>query len=505
MPATQFPIQNAPSAHELWNGIGGHFDSLGQIINEFLDNSISDFIAHPSAAQNIAITLDELDHEGDVRITIEDTGSGITDLDSAFTLGSQNSQETPLNEHGFGMKHALATANPSNDAWTICTRTADDVEQETHKTIEAPYAIDAFAGTIHPNCWPGQFNGTGTLIQFVCKQDMFRTLGRGIKGGAKSFQTLADILFEDLGFVYSDVISNGTASISLTVKQKGQSPFTKQVGALTPDWDGFISPGSGTENVDLGNGLVTIDYEFGRMNEKTRREPFNNDTARKYYLKSMSSSGVELRINGRMISHNLFKEIWGIEKHNSYNYLLVKINLKSDDRDALPKTKTSKNGFRKGDPRLEALFHWIRSNLKEPQKDVSLSEHETDLFEELKKLKLQFDPNPGKVIDTEMSVFTTTGNPKDRQRVDMHEKTSNGITIYEGKKGSTTSKDVYQLRMYWDGFVYDGIEPDTGILVAQAHPNSVSELIGIVNEMEDAHHHHYNFVAKTWEELGIDA
>ena len=94
----------------------------------------------------------------------------------------------------------------------------------------------------------------------------------------------------------------------------------------------------------------------------------------------MSSSGVEIRINGRVLCYNLFQEIWGIENHNSYNYLLIIINLKSQNKESLPKTKTSKNGLREGDIRLEKLYSWIRSNLSTPLKDVSLSDHETYLF-----------------------------------------------------------------------------------------------------------------------------
>ena len=32
---TTLVINNVPNADDLWAGIGGHFDNLGQIINEF--------------------------------------------------------------------------------------------------------------------------------------------------------------------------------------------------------------------------------------------------------------------------------------------------------------------------------------------------------------------------------------------------------------------------------------------------------------------------------------
>ena len=58
--------------------------------------------------------------------------------------------------------------------------------------------------------------------------------------------------------------------------------------------------------------------------------------------------------------------------------------------------------------------------------------------------------------------------------------------------------------MYWDGLVYDGIKPDKGILVASEHPNSVINLLQIVNTMCDTNGNNYNFEAKTWQDLGID-
>ena len=201
---------------------------------------------------------------------------------------------------------------------------------------------------------------------------MYRTLGKGIQGGPSAFNTLADILCEDIGFVYAGVISTGVASTTLMVEDAAQSTITRAIGAVEPDWADWLGPGKGSEVKDLGGGDVTIQYAFGRINKSPEREAFNNATTRKYYKRNMSSSGVEIRINGRMLCTNLFKEIWSIEKHNSYNYLLVSIDLKAENGDALPKTRTSKNGLREGDPKLESLFAWIRSNMHEPQKDVSL-------------------------------------------------------------------------------------------------------------------------------------
>ena len=499
-----FDIDNQPTAQELWQGIGGHFDSLGQIINEFLDNSVSDLLANNIPNRSIAVRLRELSSKGDVQIEIEDAGTGIKNLDAAFTLGDQSAGETPLNEHGFGLKHALASANPSNDSWSICTRTKDDVQKGVFKMVSAPYEISQFAGTIEKGeNWPGAWSGTGTIVRFTCKRDLFLTLGQGIQGGAKAFQTLADILFEDIGFTYAGVISNEAVCITLTTQEHGKPAEWHTVGAVEPYWSGFLAPGKGMERIDLGGAAVDVVYAFGTMNVKPDRKPFDNTTARKYYRRNMSSSGVEIRVNGRVICHNLFKEIWGKEKHNSYNYLLVTLDLRSKNNSALPKTRTSKNGFREGDPLLSSLFKWILKNLSEPKKDSSLSDHEIDLFKQLEKLWQVHNPDPNKVIKTEMPVFTSTGNTKDKVRIDLYAKTMGEVTIYEGKKDSTTSKDVYQLRMYWDGLVYDGVTPDKGVLVADSHPDSVAELIQVVNSMRDQNGVFYNLSLTTWENLGL--
>lgn len=500
----QLMINNEPKAQELWAGIGGHFDNLGQILNEFIDNSISNFAANPVNSRNVLLTIEEMDKDK-ISITVEDTGTGIKNVNDAFTLGCKSSGESPLNEHGFGLKHALASANPNNDTWVIYTRTEEDIKGNQYKKIAASYEIKGFAGVIESGQpWPGQYNGSGTIVKFECTQEMYKTIARGLRGGIRAFQTIADVLCEDLGFVYAGVIQSGGASITLEIKALDGTHLKKPIGAVTPNWGDSIKPGQGVDRYNLGGGEVDIEYRFGCINESPSRVDFDNSTTRKYYLRNMSSSGVEIRINGRVLCYNLFKEIWGIEKHNSYNYLLVTINLKSNNRDALPKTRTSKNGLREGDEKLEALYEWILKRMKEPKKDVSMSDHETDLFETLRDSKLKFNPDPNKVIETEKYVFTSTGNKKDHVRIDLYELTNGKLTIYEGKKDGTTSKDVYQLRMYWDGLIFDGVTPDDGILVAAKHPDSVKNLIQIVNTMKDANGNNYHLETKTWSELGLD-
>lgn len=494
-------LSNYPSAEELWSGIGGHFDSLGQIINEFIDNSVSNFEGNNCLHRDIFLSIKEVCEGGDVSITIEDSGTGIKDLDKAFTLGSRDAAESPLNEHGFGLKHALASVNPENNSWSISTRTQDDCDSQVFKRIKAPYKIEGFKYEICPGGqWTGSFM-TGTIVSFTCSRTMYATIARGIQGGMRGLVAIANVLHEDIGFTYSGLIKEGKANIAMIVTDAQGNTQTVRVGAVEPSYNEWYAPGEGQETVDLGGGPVEVQFQFGKINDTNDRRLFDNTTTRKYYRQNMSSSGVEIRLNGRCICSNLFKEIWGVEKHNSYNSLLVRINLKSLDREALPKTRTSKNGLREGDPRLERLFEWIRGYMTKPIKDMSQATHESDLFEKLRDNLLVYLPSP-KVVDIEKTVFNTD-NPADKVRVDLYVKSENVITIYEGKLNATTSKDVYQLRMYWDGLLYDGIRPNKGILVAKEHPASVAKIISYVNTMIDAGGQHYCFEMKTWSELNI--
>lgn len=494
-------LSNYPSAEELWSGIGGHFDSLGQIINEFIDNSVSNFEGNNCIHRQILLNIKEVAEGGDITITIEDSGTGIKDLDKAFTLGSREAAESPLNEHGFGLKHALASANPDNNDWCISTRTQNDLDSHVFKRIKAPYKIKDFKYEICPDDqWPGTFM-TGTVVAFTCSRSMYATIARGIQGGMRNLYPIANVLHEDIGFTYSGLIKENKVSITMIITDSQGNTKNYQVGAVEPSYNEWYDPGEGQEGVDLGCGQVIVQFQFGKINDKNDRRDFDNTTTRKYYRQNMSSSGVEIRINGRCICSNLFKEIWGVEKHNSYNSLLVRVNLKSQNKEALPKTRTSKNGLREGDPRLDVLFEWIRGYMSKPVKDMSQATHEIDMFEKLRDNKLAYLPDP-KVVETEKTVFNT-GNPADKVRIDLYEKVNNVVTIFEGKIDATTSKDVYQLRMYWDGLLYDGIRPNKGILIAKEHPESVANLISLVNSMLDASGQRYCLEMKKWSDFNL--
>ena len=495
---SSYQLDNLPDSNELWRGIGGYFDSLGEILCEFIDNSISNFVGHNLTVRTISITLHDLNDL--VEVTVLDSGTGIKDLNSAFTLGSRKAAESPLNEHGFGFKHALASANIDNNAWSIETCTEEDRINNQYKKISAPYLINSQKVEIIDKPWSSDVSTTGTKIKFTCTKELFKTISRGMRGQF-SFTNTIPFLIEDLGFIYSGVLKDKGVHLLVTeIDNSGKKSAPITVKPIEPEWEAYYPKLNSGEDVDLGNGKVHIDYCFGDI--------YEHSATKKYYRRNMASSGAEIRINGRILAYNLFKEIWQKEPHPSYNQFLAVINISSDDAKKLPQTKTSKNGLREGDERLAKLFTFIKEKMPEdsiPKNSSPRPEDvdELELFEQLKDLKekqLSMLGNP--IVRTQGNSFVGLN---EKIRMDMTVAIDNKFYIYEGKKDTTKLLDIYQLRMYWDGYVFDyDASPTQGVLIATQHSDSVKSILDVINNMKDAKGNNYNFVLKTWKEEGIN-
>lgn len=505
-----------PTDNDFWRGIGGHFDTFGQIICEFIDNSISNFEKYQMATRSVVITIDIVDDciigppdtrkrykkseqaSRFLKIKIEDTGTGMTDISNMFRVGDQSNKHSILNEHGFGLKHALAAANSQNDNWSVSTRTKEDLENNEYSVIKAPYKFKNLEDkkvNLSNEKWGGEFNSTGTLIEFVCTQLMFSTVNKGKRGAPNLFLQM-DYLCEDLGFIYAGIIKKGKATLTIksnTISGEHNDVFNRGVEAIEPIWAGSYEPGEGSANEDLGGGIVQIQYKFGDVKESSHH---------KYYKRNMATSGVEVRINGRLLTSNLFYEIWQLEEHPSFNKFLAIINLVSTSSKALPTTKTAKNGIKTGDEKFEKLIEWIKKVHSKPEKKASDAITEIELVEKLANRKRTYIPAPNKSVETQLKVYKVgTECPVS---IDLYVYDGYDVNIYEAKKDNADLQSLYQLLMYWDGAVDDELKPTKGILLASTFSKGVKEVMKRLNQRKDEKGEWYNFVTKTWKEEGID-
>ena len=350
-------IDNAPNGKEFFAGISGNFKDFGQTLCELIDNPISNFRAHKRRGR-VEIVLEE---QGDyVDVMVRDNGTGIENMDAALTIAARSCAESTLNEHGMGLKHALASINAGADQhWSIQTRTAEDAAHDRYQLVESPYSIGMPMYLIPGG---GDIVGeTGTVVQVRCPMHKFLTLKPVFKKNAPTFAQVVSYLQETLRYTYADLLRDEVFSIRLTAVDEDGVPNSVEIAEpLEPKWKGEYTELPPVE-ADLGYGRVTICCRYGSI-RRSKKNAF-------YYKGNMASSGAEIRINGRAIQHGLCSEIWGKALHPNQNRFIAQIDILCDQSAALPDTKSAKNGLREDDEKVAALFSWIRANIPEPVKE----------------------------------------------------------------------------------------------------------------------------------------
>lgn len=476
-------ICNMPMAEGIWKTIGSSLSDVAEAICEFIDNAVSNFRGNLgfTADPRVQVSVAKL---GDlIEVIVEDNGTGIKDLDNAFTLAGTDGQESPLNEHGFGMKHALAFMDENNCEWEVLTRTEADRAANRCAVIVPPYDFDGMKAVFEEG-WPGELGETGTQIRFTCPLEVFETLDPGQKS-KRSFEQLIEILEERLCYTYAEILRKKELRLNLCWERSGVE-YSKVLVPLLPQWEDGTLVELPDQVVDLGGGPVTISCRYGSIRP--------DHDAYLHYAGNMESSGAEIRINGRAIERGLMKTIWGRARHNAYNTFLTQINLRSEDPGALPATRTAKNGFRTEMRKALTLFKWVRANVPLPAR-ISKEHLLRSQLAERKR------GEPGVTyVEEEKRVFATE---EVNIPADLFVSRGEKVTLYECKVKNTSCLNAYQLRMYWDGCVRDGIQVEEGVLIAQNHPAEVVRLIRFLNRLTGADGRPYKLRTALWAEEGV--
>ena len=176
-------LDNTPSGFALFQAIGGHYTSPAQAIEELVDNAISSIKANGGSGEVILCLTDGGDY-------VDISGCG----------GAQ----TPLNEHGCGLKNALSYLSEEAELWLLESRTKEDAAADRYRCVSAPYAaIDRkMRAKVH------QGNGailheTGTTIRVRCSKEKFESLKPATKRAKADFRQLCGYLEEELAYTYA--------------------------------------------------------------------------------------------------------------------------------------------------------------------------------------------------------------------------------------------------------------------------------------------------------------
>ena len=485
-----FEIDNMPVAAQVWAELGSSFSNIAQPFCELMDNPLSNFCKNrgdPRIVPVIRVLVRNLSHE--VEITVEDGGTGIENLDNALTLAGQAARESVWNEHGYGLKHALAYLDANQGHWTVTTRTEEDARRGRCRQVKGPYAFGngVLRGSYHLG-WIGTLGRTGTVIRLTCPMTTFTTLN---PNGRKkmSFQELMLRLKEHLCHTYARILERGEVRIELAWED-GTARRQEVLTPLFPVWLEGTLVELPPQTYDLGGGDITLECRYGLI--RGSRENYD------HYTGNMESSGVEISINDRVIERGLMKESWGKGVHPSQNQFLVQVNLKTNCHQTLPATKTAKNGFREEHPYRRELFKWIRSTVQIPEECNDTREKR--LFKQLAE-KMRKEPDVTRVSLDERA-YGTLGL---QERIDLLVCRRGKVSIYEGKARNAKGEDLYQLMKSWNGCIVDGVPAEEGILIAKVHTDSARQMLAHARELTGLDGRPYNFRLVTWADEGIMA
>ncbi|MEE0778157.1 MAG: ATP-binding protein [Massilimicrobiota sp.] len=446
-----------PNIKNYWATLGYHFENLNQVLHEFIDNALSDYVKYPKKEKKILITFKKIGKK--VEILIEDHGNGIIDLENALTLGGMRFLESILNEHGNGIKHGLSFVDPSNTTWTILTRGKEDVLLNQYRVIKAPYSfLNMNVEICQGNCMNG--SETGTIIKFVCSYDIFKTIRIPFGSQTSQFKDLVDLSVEDLGAYYSYCIKEDNVEISIKMIDEKENSEVINIKPIFPIIEQYKF--DTIQMIDLGNGPINIELKHIIMSK--------NSPTKKFYLKNMRSSGVEIRMNGRLLEFLGFDEIWGIKSHPYYNGHLVVVNLISNDRNKLPRTRTTKTGLNRSDSKTAFLFKWIAEQIPLLRDEKEMQQNIKERFIE-QVINLSFVTKENIVLD-----YYNTKKFFNNCKII----TNDGYDLYFECSKSKIN-DLYFLEKLWDEEIALNKPINKMILIAEEHPVAVLERAKLIN------------------------
>jgi hypothetical protein len=509
-----FEIVVRPDSQVIWESWGKNHFNFTTLICEFIDNSISSFLANPNIPnKTVLIKLKLSEDEKTVEVSVEDNGAGIKNFSGAFSPGDKNrSTDSFLNEHGFGLKNALATANPENNTWTVLSRAKKDLDDGIINIVKAPWKMtfdeNKFSGESKKAHWPGVFNSSGTIVMFSCPKALFDS----VSPRSSRFDHNCEYLLEELSVIYRPFLRD-VATIRL-VSEGHQKVKEMECEAIFPNnpWNKedsyikhnmlerifFSNPGKFKVNSDK----VEVEYEFYAY---TNKEECSK--RKKYYKHNVSSQGVEIRSNGRLISYPVFEEIWGVKQDNYYNSFWGVINIKGEAK-YLPSTSTTKTGFVPSDPVykevLEKTSEIFKTSFIVNERKIKKGQSEKEKTEEWLKNLTKWEKI--KVFDSEVSLFEELDLKNERiGSLDalLYDKNDN-VVLVENKKEKSKLLDFYQLVMYWDGYVFDKKKsPDKAILLANEHPVWSEAVLKEINSKKDSLGNNYCFETKRWSDYDV--
>lgn len=302
----------------------------------------------------IEVTIEERE-DGTYQIQVADHGTGMS-LDDItnriFNPGGQGSHKGDLNEHGFGLKNALALLTGGNSTnFTLLTRSQDaQLDGDHFYGVSGPLSTEM---EVRDDATRAEWSEglhhlanaeTGTKISVIVQARYFRTIYR--VGGA-GFDLLVRGLGEQTGVMHRYYVTAGN-HIRVAYRRTGQEWIYHAVQPIPVPIEGEAR--TKTKTIHVGGVAHNFTHTHGVSDynvkdpeaEQERGWPY---PLRIYYQGSNSRRGVDIVVRDRVIKSGVFEEIWPeIGKTVDFNKFVGEVKVGADFRTTNNKTGLDPHG-----------------------------------------------------------------------------------------------------------------------------------------------------------------
>lgn len=466
-----------------------------QCICELIDNSIA---AQRNGSKFRVDVIFEKTANGKIWLYVVDNSKGMPFkvLKDAIQIGHSPDTDNRLNEHGFGLKNALATLTQGGHGdWKVFSK---DRESSKISSVGSPYISPLIVDDddSFPKL-PYKIDDIGTIIKTEIKVKYIQ----GVQERGKptfDLSKLRNWLMEHLGVTYRAYL--------LPDKAKGYSiegdiyvSISTDIAKVEPIEIPLGVTHSKTISMEIGGKMYQIAYNYGSIDsERANSLMINKDSKLKsYYLQSLATQGIDIRIGKRVIATKVLEHIWGVKPHNDHNEFAGELIIPDTIPRGKLKTVTTKTDFKNDDSDWQNIFNYISEKfpLGRTTRKTTEEEFKKELVSQLKRFASEED-----IITREKAVFP----PGVKIDVYWQKATTKEIKIYEVKTDSATALNLYQLKMYWEGLIENGESPSEGILVCLDYSSAIEEMVKKLNTLIPKEGcPKFNFKLVTLKEMGL--
>lgn len=448
--------------------------TLYQALFELIDNALAATKQNTQSRIALALAPDESPEYFWLGCFDWNGGMDKEALRHGMQIGCKPSGQNWLNDHGFGMKNAIL-AMALNDTFMIYTRK----DTNNYLLLTNPLSLNMPLYSVPDLDLPAGMNtkweNPSTAILCRVPMSFTATLQRD---GQQPLSDLAEIrnwIVEHVGVTYRGYLENDPTTAE---------PYAK-IAVTIGNNENFITPievplmMTQTEHieVELGGTVMTLQYKHGQLDESLRDTLVLGKPTQFNYLGNQTTQGIDIRIGKRVISLAQLPKIWKKRggkpepRHNHYNYFLGELLIPELPGDVLS-TLWNKSDLYYEDFNWKAIFSALQKFPPEKH-DRALRE------EEVKKhwAEMLEAACPGDRISREVNIWCTG------TRIDVLHESDTKCVVYEVKVRKAAPLNLYQLRMYWDGLVMNGVQPTDGVLIAANYSGNLQKMVDALNLM----------------------